>query len=280
MQSRLAISSEEQEAGRISSETVDAAAERFNEHGAIWIENVFSKTLIDGLLAEFTRKYSTLSPRQLHQRDACVGDDRFMISIKIKGPFNDSALYASEMLMPVLDRLLTSHCRIASFGSVVARPGAADQDIHLDHPPLFESQSFETKRSDLGVDYRSLPPYAITVVIPLVDLTPQTGSTAIWEGTHKSADRKTQLEQLMTKPDYASATLPMPRRGDAYLMDYRVIHGGTANRSEFDRPILYIVYSRPWFRDGFNFFKQRAVQISDKQLKKVPKKLRGLFSNR
>ena len=61
------------------------------------------------------------------------------------------------------------------------------------------------------------------------------------------------------------------------MMDYRLIHGGMLNDSETIRPILYLVYSRPWFRDGFNFTSQPAVQISKKQRKKVPERWQGLF---
>ena len=130
----------------------------------------------------------------------------------------------------------------------------------------------------------SIPPYAVTMVVPLVDIDEQTGTTAIWEGSHKksddqnSEDRFRLLSRLMQEPDYSMAARPLPRQGDVYLMDYRVIHGGLANRSQIDRPILYVVYSRPWFRDGFNFGKQPSVSISSKQLKKVPKKFRGLFA--
>jgi len=133
---------------------------------------------------------------------------------------------------------------------VTALPGAEDQPIHLDHPPLFEAAPHLTN---------SIPPYAVTMVVPLVDIDEQTGTTAIWEGSHKksddqnSEDRFRLLSRLMQEPDYSMAARPLPRQGDVYLMDYRVIHGGLANRSQIDRPILYVVYSRPWFRDGFNF---------------------------
>jgi ectoine hydroxylase-related dioxygenase (phytanoyl-CoA dioxygenase family) len=268
MKSRIALTQAEIESQKLSDTRVQSTTELFRKHGAIWMKGVFRKSLIQELLAVYTQKYIGLSKQELRKRDASVGDQRFMITVKIKGAFNDPELYANPVLLPLLDNLLSQHCRIASFGSVVALPGADDQPIHLDHPPLFESNELCC----------SLPPHAITMVVPLVDVSEDVGTTAIWEGTHHSADRTEQLQSLMSSPNYESASMPLPKQGDVYMMDYRVIHGGMANRSKIARPILYIVYSRPWFKDAFNFSSQPSVQISDKQRKKVPKKLQSLFA--
>ena len=249
----------------LSAEKTQQAVDLFHAHGALWLENVISQSTIEKTLAAYQKKYLELDKKELRKRDAAVGDQRFMITVDVKGAFNQPELFANEAMLPILNSLLSDAMRIASFGSVVALPGADEQAIHLDHPPLFGCESAE------------LPPYALTMVVPLVDLTPETGTTAIWEGSHRGSDRFKLLQRLMGKPDFADASVPYAKRGDAYLMDYRVIHGGMANRSEMARPILYIVYSRPWFRDGFNFKSQQSVSISKKQRKKVPAEHRILF---
>ena len=273
MKSQLSLTS-----GTISDAQAHRAADLFQQHGAVWLKNAFDSELIRTLLHQYRKRYLNLSKKELRQRDAIVGDERFMLTVDLRGKFNQPAVYANPCLMQILTRLLSPYLRIASFGSVVAMPGAEDQPIHLDHPPLFGDAA---ARDDL-------PPYAITMVIPLVDITQASGTTAIWEGSHKldfrhdngghDENRIEMLTRLMESPDYSGAATPLPKQGDVYLMDYRVIHGGLANRSDIDRPILYVVYSRPWFRDGFNFGKQPAVSITPKQLKKVPKKLRKLFA--
>ncbi len=222
---------------------------------------------VSDLAIEYSEKYTSRGQRELASRFARVGDQRFMISVKIKGVFNSPQLYANPNLMPILSRLLGDDFVISSFGSVVAFPGAEDQPVHFDHPPLFES---EQACSDL-------PPHAITVVIPLVDIDEETGSTGIWEGSHRAGGRK-QLQDLMIKPSWEGASLPLTKSGDVYLMDYRVIHGGMANRSQIARPIFYIVYSRPWFKDFSNFPDQPAFALSKKQRKKMPKQHRYLFA--
>ncbi len=253
----------------IASETVARANQLFQSHGALWIKNVFDPELIETLAQAFDQRYTSRPVSELKKRYAIVGDHRFMITIRVESPFDDPSLFDNSLLMPILEGLLGKQCLISSFGSVVTFPGADPQPIHFDHPPLFESE----------IECIGLPPYAITLVVPLVDLDHQTGSTAIWEGSHRELGARQRLSGLMTDPDWDGATIPFAKKGDVYLMDYRVIHGGTANRSEHSRPILYIVYSRPWFCDSFNFSDQPPIDISKSQLKSLPKRLRRLFAN-
>jgi ectoine hydroxylase-related dioxygenase (phytanoyl-CoA dioxygenase family) len=266
MKSRLRISDSEVNQQSLAQSTIDQAANLFSQHGALWLENALPKEFVANLRAAYSAKYSSCGQRKLASKFARVGDQRFMISVKIKGVFNSPLLYANPNLMPILSRTLGPDFVISSFGSVVAFPGAEDQPIHFDHPPLFQS---EQACSDL-------PAHAITVVIPLVDIDRETGSTGIWEGSHRSGGRA-KLNELMEKPSWEGAALPLPRAGDAYLMDYRVIHGGMANHSQTIRPIFYIVYSRPWFNDYSNFSDQLAIRLSKKQRKKIPKQHRRLF---
>lgn len=272
MQPKITFQNSDIDRGSIDRGGESQAVDLFRNHGALFLENAFPKKLIEKVAAAFADKYLSMSKKELRKRDALVGDRRYMITVDIKKPFNASGLYANPLLMPILESLLSSHLRIASFGVVVAMPDADDQPIHLDHPPLFDlHENYEQEGSFM------LPPYAVTLVVPLVEIKKETGPTAIWTGTHRSPDRLQRLQQLMTTPDYSDAQQPTTNLGDAYMMDYRVIHGGLANNSSVARPILYLVYSRPWFQDGFNFSSQPSVQISKKQRKKVPERWQGLF---
>jgi hypothetical protein len=68
--------------------------------------------------------------------------------------------------------------------------------------------------------------------------------------------------------------------GDVYLMDYRLVHRGTANQGQHARPILYLVYSCPWFRDIVNFTKQSALWITPGELAQVAEAHKPLFRQR
>ena len=103
----------------------------FQQHGALWLENVFSRDAIETLRKSFQKRFEKTSRSDLVKRGALVGDQRYMLTLDIKGKFNRPEVYANERLMPLLSGLLSSNLRIASFGCVTALPGAEDQPIHL-----------------------------------------------------------------------------------------------------------------------------------------------------
>jgi hypothetical protein len=76
-----------------------------------------------------------------------------------------------------------------------------------------------------------------------------TGTTRLWPRTHVLDD---EAAAAVAPED------PVVLAGSCLLMDYRLRHGGTANRSETVRPILYNVYQRRWFRDFVNYGQQPA----------------------
>ena len=50
-----------------------------------------------------------------------------------------------------------------------------------------------------------------------------------------------------------AAIEPVVREGSCMLWDFRLMHGGTPNRSALPRPLLYLTYCRPWFVEYMNF---------------------------
>lgn len=240
----------------------------FRRHGVLQIGGLFSTQLVAKLHAAFRQRYLSLSGNELRKRYAVVGHRRFMITVRIKPPFDAPELFANPAVMPMMRRLLGVGFTISSFGSVVARPGADAQPAHFDYPPLYESEA----------TCAALPPHAVTLMIPLVDLTTATGSTAVWPGSHQRIGARQELERIVETRTMDGSVLPLPQAGDALLIDFRLIHAGTPNDSHIDRPVLYIVYRRPWFDEQKNFTEQPPLKISQKRLARLPRKHRRLFS--
>jgi ectoine hydroxylase-related dioxygenase (phytanoyl-CoA dioxygenase family) len=65
--------------------------------------------------------------------------------------------------------------------------------------------------------------------------------------------------------------------GDCLLVDDRLLHRGTANRSEHLRPLLYLVYQHPWFRDSGNYAQPAPITISEREYARVPARFRFLL---
>ncbi|MES2137761.1 MAG: phytanoyl-CoA dioxygenase family protein [Pseudomonadota bacterium] len=230
--------------------------ERYAADGWLTIGGIFEPAFIDALRAEFENQRETLLGQREDVRAYLnVGDERLMLPVQLKGPFLDPRFYANPLLLAMLRNLIGGDILIDNITLVLARSAASEQRLHRDHPELFPEHEAMNAQ---------LPPYAITAVIPLIDLNEESGTTKLFTGTHRGAEPE-------------QAELPYVRRGDCFVMDYRLRHQGTANRSAGDRPILYVVYSRPWFTDITNLRRQARINIDRADIEQIPKEHRTLF---
>ncbi len=225
------------------------AREALRTKGAVLIPNAFPRVLINRLHAAWLR---SIAPAAINATE--VGHRRYMATVTVTGPFASPGLLLNPKVYPIIRRLLGDDCVLGSFGVVVSFPGAEAQHIHRDSDVLFPE--------NLALSAQ-VPPHALTLVVPLVDLTPETGGTRIWPGSQGLSStlrfERRPWEELR------------PARGSCFLMDYRVMHGGAPNRSAILRPILYLTYTRPWFRDP-NFGEQPGVVAAS-----VPRACRRLL---
>jgi uncharacterized protein YecA (UPF0149 family) len=62
------------------------------------------------------------------------------------------------------------------------------------------------------------------------------------------------------------------------LVDYRTMHAGLANMSDRVRPILYLVYERPWFFDYGNHMRRIPLDMPLERYNAAPASLRPLLT--
>ena len=238
---------------------IKVARDLFEANGVLLIDNLFSQDLIAKLYQSFVERYRFYFEDKDYAGALKVGDKRRMLTVDFQLPFSHPNLYANPFLLYLMRALLGSGFVLGSLGAVIALPGAEAQHIHRDHPHLFEDEG-------LAID---LPSFAITVVVPLIALTPETGSTRVWKGSH----RTTYPEEY----DMQDSFVPFLPTGSCYLMDYQLLHGGTPNLSNLVRPILYIAYYRSWFQEAVNYEKQARISITKQEYQKIPEKYQFLF---
>ncbi len=223
--------------------------EKFAETGWLQMGGLFQPGLIDRLRAEVEGQLQELLEMDGDHRSYLrVGNERVMLSVKLQGTMLDPLVYGNPLLLTVLRQLLGADILIDSFTCVLAMADAGEQHLHRDHSAIFP------ERPELEA---SLSPYAVTVVVPLVDLTPETGTTRLFPGTHLGRDKR-------------GSELPYVGCGDCFMFDYRLQHQGMANKSGAVRPVLYVTYARPWFTDMSNFRRQPRIRIDREALLQVP----------
>lgn len=236
------------------------AARLYTHFGYLVMEDLFSKELICELHTYFMNQYADYFVDREFSDAITVGGKRTMISTRLDGPFNNAAFYANPILMQLLTLLLGEDFILSSIGAVVSLPGAEMQHLHRDHPDLFEGEYMNGE----------LPVYAITVGIPLIEMNSINGTTRVLRKTHYTTGEFSD-EELGIGID------PVISVGSSLLFDYRLGHGGTPNNSENVRPLIYLIYTRPWFSDSSNYYKQQKLVISDEEYAKIPEAHRKMI---
>jgi ectoine hydroxylase-related dioxygenase (phytanoyl-CoA dioxygenase family) len=224
------------------------AKQLFDTQGFLLLENVFDVDYIDNLREVYLERfYTPLTKNKSDQHYYNVGDGRYQIAVDMHAPFNDAHIFANPVLLPLIRAILGDNCTLDGFGSVISLPNAQDQHVHRDHPILFKEDPHLSSQ---------LPCYAITLAIPLVDIDLNCGTTAHWPGSHKIILKEDTLFQP------SELIYPVTKRGSAYLWDYRLVHFGTANKTQKPRPLMYLAYSRKWFSDVGNHAYEAPVRIT------------------
>jgi len=267
------ITFSKKESKRLSSRTLRKIQAAMKRDGAVAFANLFPKPLLRRLSREVLRRHAK---DELRER-GLVRDigGRYAAVLPFEGPFLTPAFYANPKLLDAIASLLGStHC-IGSLETVIALPGAGRQHQHVDGPLRFDRIVRGKKRAFQG-DLADLPPYAVTLCVPLCDVTEDNGPTAIWPGSHRTA--------LLPRPPGAGAVArdyPVEHMtgdlGRSFLFDYRVFHGGMPNFTPEPRPVLMFVFTRSWFRDPNLADVFPGVVITPRNLGRVPEKSRYLF---
>lgn len=262
-------------------ETLTEATTLFGQHGALLINGAINPKLLKTTKTYFEEQYLISGEHALKKKSSEVYSNRYLTPVKIEGEFNNPELYSPSKITPILQALLGDDFVLHAFGAISAFPHAPTQPLHIDHPRLFpESNALDA----------FFPPYAIHLSIPLIDLNEKTGTTAIWEGSHRKnltdlqkpeKKLKKELEKNKKqdeKEPLKGASLPYTNLGGCLLTDFRLYHRGMQNQTDRPRPFLYMVFCRSWFNDNTNYPKQRRLKITNAEFRKIPKKYRSLFA--
>jgi len=261
------------DAKRLTSRSLRKVRSAMERDGAVAFANLFPVPLLKRLRAEVLRRHASgeLRARGL-VRDVA---GRYAAVVPFEGPFLDARFYADPKLRAMLAALLGEDYRISSLETVVAMPGAYRQHQHIDAPIRFD-RSVGGKKVVFKGDLSGLPPYAVTLCVPLCDVTEENGPTAIWRGSHRAALRARPPGEREVARRFPVELMKGPL-GRSFFFDYRVYHGGMPNLTAEPRPVLMFVFTRSWFRDPNTADVFPRLVVSKRGLARVPARHRDLF---
>ncbi len=236
--------------------------------------NLFPLSLLSRLRAEVMRRHE----RGELLRRGLVRDigGRYAAVLPFEGPFLNPKFYAEPRLSAMLEALLGAGYCIGSLEAVIALPGSGEQHQHIDGPIRFDRKIGEKKVAYPG-DLSDLPPYAVTLCVPLCAVDEENGPTAVWRGSHRVSLGPRPPSEAAIRRKYPEARMVGPF-GSSFLFDYRVFHGGMPNYSREPRPLLMFVFTRTWFRDPNLAEVYPGVVISKRNFDRVPERHKFLFA--
>lgn len=213
-------------AGALAGDALDVCRERAEEN----VGEVLRLFLLRQVLGQLgSEQY-----REINCRDG----GRFDIRHKMdRPPFQQ--LSQDGAWVPAVHQILGPEAELLFCGVLLAQGSSdetSDQAWHTDGGHLFD-----------GVH---LPCHCLNVFVPLVDIHEDNGPTQFVLGSHAASFDAT---------GDVSATSLICKAGTAILFDYRILHRGSANLTDVDRPCLYFTYGKPWFRDHKNLRATRSI---------------------
>jgi tetratricopeptide (TPR) repeat protein len=257
---RVPVTERERDSGQLDASTQALVLHLFRQQGAVQLDGVFSLPAMQQLQEAFAQQHPAAQNGEKPQGVLQVGHRRYMLTMTLDSTFGSPALVASGLYLPVMKALLGGECILSAYTAVVSLPGSTDQDAHKDHTPLFEEQGWR----------RGLPTFAAQVVVPLLEMNALTGATAVYKGSQGHTDEAAAEALPFQEPQ-----VPL---GSCLLIDYAIAHFGRGNRSSQVRPILNLVYSRPWFRDCRNYDLQPPLRFGPARLSGLDEAVRPLVS--
>ena len=262
----VAVSTREIERGELTPDNDGRARVAMHEHGCVLLRGAFPPAIVEAMQREYVSQFGALDLAGMQgmaakpppNRIIQVGGMRYDIALRMTGAFGRTEVFANRLLLKFLHPTLGVDMHLNSFTVVVSHPNATQQRSHRDYPHLF----FEP---GVGLD---LTPHAVNVVVPLIDVDLETGPTGVWLGSHRWPGHAAKIENMTVAP---------LQRGDCMMLDYRTLHTGLPNASRQIRPIVYMVYARPWFFDNSNHISRIPLDMSIEQYNQLPASLRPLM---
>ena len=139
--------------------------------------------------------------------------------------------------LPLVRAILGPDCTLCNTGVMLSMPGSATQPWHSDGDHL--------------PGKRHKGPHCLNVFVPLVTLNRDNGGTEMVPGTHF----------LGAYDEARPSTTIHAAAGSCILFDFRLRHRGLGNGGPRPRPLMYITYCIPSFKDTMNFSTRRYLKL-------------------
>jgi ectoine hydroxylase-related dioxygenase (phytanoyl-CoA dioxygenase family) len=248
----IKITPEELRSGQMASDHLTAAVKAVREDGFVVLEDVVDLEHIATLRDRMLEDLETILARP----DAPFNWNKGNVQQDPPPfpPYIFRDVLVNDMVIAVSRAILGPGAKLTAYTGNTATPhGGQRQPVHPDIGQLWP---------DLEV---ATPPFCLVINLPMVDMSPENGSTEIWPGTHLdtsmsawNADLKVPADQLEARRKRVPPIQPTVKAGSAVIRDIRMWHAGMPNHTDRARPMIGMIQWMGWFEAGKVAFAKEA----------------------
>lgn len=247
----------------LNSNQVTELTKRFKHDGYIVLENCLPKNLLDELLKEFSEtmnaKVTRTGIKPVQIKDGRnLGNEKVKIDFHPQGGNHD--LNRWNMHLPSTSTFLReeiiAHPNVLAILDELIGPSQALFIIASDTP--FPNSGYQNIHQDFSR-------FGLTVNIPLVDCSEENAPIEVWPSSHtRNSDPSndtafhTDIVNLSTEEirQLNQSKCLLLKAGSVLIRDQRLVHRGTANRSDKPRPCLSL-----WYKGNAGAFCPQELNI-------------------
>lgn len=238
----LDITPEEVASRRLKAEHLQLAVQAIRRDGFVVLNQVVDPAHLEVLHDKILKDVAVLKAR----KDAPYNWNKGNIQQDPPPfpPYLFRDILLNDMAVAVSKAVLGAGLTNSFYSGNTALPSRERQPVHADSGQLWP---------ELAVAH---PTCQLVVNIPVVEMTPQNGSTEIWPGTHlettvvAGGDIKVPTELVEQQRALAPPLQPVVRRGSVLIRDMRLWHAGMPNLTAHPRPMIATIHSAYWLKLG------------------------------
>jgi len=235
--------------------------EELKKNGVTVLKNVYSKHQINvfkqfsiatetnintkinsGKLLEHNYDYYSLYDKEYKKYKKCYYvDDNLVLELE-DGKYDieiKNVLHTHPKIHSLISQFFTK-CYKSNWGILTSNSKSPNGSWHRDVLNIC-GESDKDGNYDDSIMVHNFEPFYFTVLIPLVELNKNNGTTEFIDGSHVL----TYNESKNKKHIQFDTNI-----GDVIIFDGRIFHRGCANNSNKSRPILYTIYYRNWYNEA------------------------------
>ncbi len=238
----LEITPTERDSGQIEPEHLQTAVEAILGEGFVILNGVVEIGHVDMLRDRMLEDLKALVAREDAPFNLNTGNIQ-----QDPPPFPPYLLrdvLMNDIVIAVSQAVLGRGIKNTMYSGNTALPSQERQPVHADTGHLWPR---------LEVAH---PPVHLVINVPVVDTSPENGSTELWPGTHRDTtitagkDIKIPVDVLEKRRTQVPPLQPTIPRGGVLIRDMRLWHAGMPNRTEKPRPMIALLYVPGWLETG------------------------------